>query len=424
MYMRRILISLSVFFLMTVSMSSQAEKLDKIAAIVNDEVITENELQGEIELLRERLSQKKVALPSPEILRQQVLDHSIDVDLQIQIAKRNNIKIDATAIDDALKGIAERNNLTLDSLKNSMISQGLTWKKYRENIKKEMLLSRVQQGAVGQIIVSDTEVDDFLKANKQKENHLFHIKDLVISLPEAPSPEVIKKANDKAHDLMLALRKGLDFSEAAVSKSGGEFVFEGGDLGFRQLAGLPEMFASRVVKMKAGDIEGPIRAPNGFHIIKLVEVKGDTAKQMVMLTRARHILLKVDPGASSEQVEQRLKTIALQIKRGQSFASMAKQFSVDTHSAKDGGELGWVHRGELVTEVEKVMDKLKPGQMSDPIKSDNGWHLIKVEARKNIDDSKAYQREQVKQELYQRRFYEAVQNWLQQLKANSYVKIF
>jgi peptidyl-prolyl cis-trans isomerase SurA len=422
--MKRILLGLFVGCFSLLTVSAHAETLDKIAAIVNDQVVTENELTAEIDLLKHRLSQKKMTLPAKAVLRKQVLDHLIDVDLQLQIAKRNNIMVEPTQVDDAIKTIAQRNKITPAALKQSIEAQGLAWKKYKANVKKEILLSRVQQGAVGQIVVSDAEVDVFLKANKEDNNTLYHLKDLVVSLPEAPSPEVLKKAKVKADALIKSLRDGLNFSEAALSKSSGEFAFKGGDLGYRPLAGLPEMFAKRVIAMKVNDIVGPIRAPNGFHIIKLIEKKNDKTKKTVVLTRARQILLKVEPGMDASEVKKRLETLALQIKRGQSFNTIAKRFSDDKRSAKKGGELGWVHKGELPSDFEKAMDKLKPGQVSVPIKTDSGWHLIKVEARKDIDDSKAYRRERVKQELYQRRFYEAVQNWLQQLKANSYVKLF
>lgn len=413
---------MSGFALMAISVS--AETLDKIAAVVNDKVITENELQGDIAIHEKRLKLQRMGMPEKEILRKQVLNHSIDVALQLQIAEKNNVEISALEMREAIKTIATRNHLTLKQLKDSMAAQGLTWSKYKANIRKEMLISRVQQGVVGQIIIPDTEIDSYLKSNTQLSKNLYHIKDLVIGLPEAPSPEELKKASDKAKSLTASLRKGLDFSQAVLSSSSGDRVFEGGDLGFRQLAGLPDMFAKRVVNMKVGEISDPFRAPNGFHIIKLVEIRGDDEKKTVVLTRARQILLKIEPGMDPNDVKKKLNSLALQIKRGQSFATVAKRFSEDQRTKDSGGELGWVHKGELLPDFDKAMAKLKPGQMSQPIKTDAGWHLIKVEARKEIDDSAAFRREKVKQELYQRHFYEAVQNWLQQARGNSYIKIF
>lgn len=400
-----------------------AEKLDSIAAVINDEVVTESELKGEISALKTRLAQQKLVQPNESVLRDQVIDHLINIKLQLQLAKRNNIEIDNKAIDDAIVKMAKSNRMSIAELKKSLKKQGLSWKKYRENIKKEMLLSKVQQGAVGQVQVTDDEVKHFIESNPTNQDSMYHVKDLVLSLPESPSPETLEKATLRAKALMKKLKSGMDFSAAAVANSSGEFAFEGGDLGMRRIAELPEMFAKKVQGMKAGDIEGPIRAPNGLHIIKLVEVKDKAAKQLVKLTHVRHILLKTEAGESEKNVEARLQTIALQIKRGRSFADLAKQFSMDVQSAAKGGDIGWVHKGEVVPQFEEAMDKLKPGQMSAPVKTDFGYHLIKVEGRKEIDDSKAYQREVIRQGLYRRKFYDAVQNWVQQLRANSYVSI-
>ena len=189
------------------------------------------------------------------------------------------------------------------------------------------------------------------------------------------------------------------------------------------MAALPKMFADKVVHMKKGDVAGPIRAPNGLHIIKLVDIKGEQAKQLVQLTHVKHILLKSEPGVSSRQLEAKLENLALQIKRGQSFEAMAKKFSDDVNSAKKGGDIGWVHQGETVPEFEKVYSKLKIGQLSKPVKSGFGWHLIKVVGRKQVDDSKAFEKQQVRQALYQRKFQEAVNNWLAQLRGSSYIKV-
>lgn len=412
-----------VMLAVMVSLPLYAEKLDGIAAVINDQVITDSQLNAEVKTLKQRLSMQKVEEPPLNVLRRQVVDHLVNIELQLQLAERNNLSVSDQALSDSIKKIAKNNHMSVEELKTSMKHQGLTWDKYKENVKKEMLLSQVQQGAVGRVSVSDDEVDGYLKANKQNSDTLYHIKDLVLSLPDAPSPEVVAKARAKANSLMVRLKKGLDFSKASVSESSGEFAFSGGDLGLRRLAELPEMFVDEVNKMKKDDIRGPIRAPNGFHIIKLVEVKGQAAKQLVKLTHVSHILLKVEPGQSADDVKKKLDSIVLQMKRGRKFTELAKKFSDDEASAKNGGDIGWIHKGEVVPQFEEAMNKLKEGEISEPVKTDYGWHVIKVEGRKVIDDSKAYQRESIRQALYRRKFFEAVQNWVQQLRAGSYVKV-
>lgn len=374
-------------------------------------------------MVQKQLKGRQVNIPPEAILRKQVLDHLIDVELQLQVAKSNNIHIDQEGLNEALANIAERHNMTLAKLRQSIKSQGIPWEQYRANIKKEILISKFQQQAIDNVVVEKSEVDDYLKSNKHKQHLQFHIKDIVISLPEAPSPKQIKQAKAQALKLIEEVKQGLNFSDAAVARSSGQFALEGGDLGYRSLAGLPKMFADKVVNMKKGDIAGPIRAPNGFHVIKLMNIKGQQTKKMVWLSNVRHILLTVDNGMSSQDVRKKIYKIYKQIKAGKSFAQMAKKYSVDPKSAPKGGELGWIHDGETVPMFELVMNKLKVGEVSEPVRTSVGWHLIKVEARKKIDDTKVYQRQLVKQQLYQRKFLAAVQNYLQQLRANSYVKV-
>ena len=405
------------------SISLHAEKLDGIAAIVNDSIITEQELQSNIKEVRQQISQGGINAPGDAELRRQVLQHLIDVSLQTEIAKSNNIMVEPEHLKQALKNIAQKNNISLSNLKKTIESQGMSWTKYKDNIKKELLMVKIQQNAVGQITVPESQVDDYIKSNQHKQHIQYHLKDIVLSLPEAPTPEQIKKAKQQANALKKQLQGGLDFSKAAIEKSSGEVALGGGDLGYRTLASMPSMFVNVVVNMKKGDIAGPIRAPNGFHIIKLEELKGEMGKQLVTLTNVKHILLKVEPGVSSQERQKEIIKIYQQINRGSTFSQMAKKFSMDKKSAKDGGSLGWVHKGELVPKFEEAMDKLKVGELSKPIKTNYGWHLIKVVKRKQIDDSRVYQRQMVQEQLYQRQFSVAVQQWLQQLRASAYIKV-
>lgn len=421
MYFLRYLVTL---ILMSFVLFQQvyAESLDKIAAVVNENVITNQEVKAQLALVKKQIQQKQISDVEAQKLRQQVLQHMIDVELQLQMARSRNIEVTSEQVSEGIRNIARQNKISLAQMKKSILSEGLSWQKYRENIKREMLISKLQQESIGDIQVTDSQVEDYLKGNKAK-NLKYHVKDILLSLEEAPSPEVLAKANAKAQQLLAELKKGADFSKAAIELSSSAVALKGGDLGFRSLASLPKMFADKVVMMKVGQVAGPIRAANGLHIIKLVAIKGEQAHKLVTLTHAQHILLKVEPGMSSEQVKHKLQTLALQIKRGRKFEEIAKKFSDDVSNAAKGGDLGWVHKGETVPEFEKAYEKLALGQVSQPVKTAFGWHLIKVLARKDIDDSKAFEKQQVKQALYQRKFQEGVANWMQQLRANSYIKI-
>ena len=241
------------FFLVLLPMfglAASSQVLDKVVAVVNDNVITASELDRQVEVLRQQLTMKKVEVPSDAALRKQVLHHLIDVDIQLQLAKKNNLVIDNAELNASIEKIAEHNHLTLTQLREEIQKQGLDWESYRENIRKEILISRIQQQSVGkEVVVSSQQVEDYLKTSKftDKEQQLYHLQNIVIPLPEEPTPEQIKRAQQKVNQLLAKLKKGDDFSMMAVAESSGEYALEGGDLGERHLAQLPEIFAKRVV---------------------------------------------------------------------------------------------------------------------------------------------------------------------------------
>lgn len=403
-----------------------AQPLDSVVAVVNDGVITSSELNAQVEILRQQITEKKMQLPSESALRKQVLQHLIDVDLELQLAKQHNLTIDDSELDEAIAKIAANNKLSLTELREAIGHQGLLWKTYRENIRKEILIGRLQQKAVGNDVkVTPQQVEDYLKTSvhQDKSQFTFHLQNIVIPLPEEPTSDQLKNARQKAGVLLAKIKKGNDFNGIAIAESSGEFALEGGDLGECHLAELPEVFANEVIKMKAGQVVGPLRTGNGFQLIKLVSIGGDTGKHEVVKTRVRHILLKADASMTAAEASNQANNLYQQLKSGKDFALMAKQYSLDASSAVKGGDLGWVNPGELVPEFEKAMDKLPLRLISKPVKSVYGWHLIEVLERKNVDDSASYQRQQVRMFLQQRKFTEAVQNWQQHLRTAAYIKI-
>lgn len=403
-----------------------AQPLDSVVAIVNDGVITASELDAQVKLLRQQIVDKKMQLPTEAALRKQVLQHLIDVDLELQLAKQHNLTIENAELDETISKIASSNKLSLTELREAIEHQGLPWKTYRENIRKEMLISRLQQKAVGsEVKVTPQQVEDYLKTSvhQDKNQFTYHLQNIVIPLPEEPTTDQLKSARQKAAALLAKIRKGDNFNGIAIEESSGEFALEGGDLGERHLAELPEVFANEVVKMKAGEVVGPLRTGNGFQLIKLVSIGGNTGKHEVVKTHVRHILLKVDASMTMAEASNQAKNLYQQLKSGKDFALMAKQYSLDASSAVKGGDLGWVNPGELVPEFEKSMDALPLHTISKPVKSMYGWHLIEVLERKHVDDSESFKRQQVRMFLQQRKFTEAVQNWQQHLRTAAYIKI-
>lgn len=403
-----------------------AQPLDSVIAVVNDSVITTSELNSQVDILRQQYLIKNIPMPKEEVLRKQVLQHLIDVDLELQLAKQNNVVIDNAELDSTIAKIAADNHVSLSDMRAEVERQGMTWKTYRENIRKEIVISRIQQKAVGhEITVTPKQVDDYLKTSvhQDKTQLTYHILNIVIPLPEEPTPEQLKSARQKANQILAKIGKGDDFSQLAIAESSGEFALEGGDLGERHLAELPEIFANEVVNMRAGQVKGPLRTGNGFQLIKLVSIGGNNENHQVVKTHVRHILLKQDASTTPEEARKQVNNIHQQLKSGKDFSLMAKQYSLDVASATKGGDLGWVSPGELVPEFEKAMNELPLHQVSKPVKSQFGWHLIEVLERKKMDDSVSFKRQQVQMFLQQRKFAEAVQNWQQHLRAAAYIHI-
>ena len=289
-----------------------------------------------------------------------------------------------------------------------------------------MLINRTQQTAVGkEITVSMKQVNDYLKSPEHIATtpRTFHVQNIVVPLSEEPTTAQIAKARERALVLVKKIQSGADFSQLALRESSGHDALEGGDLGERHLAELPEVFAEQVVKMKVGDVRGPIRAGNGFQIIKLVGVGNTEVHHEVIKTHVRHILLKPGVNMTEAEADRQIHNLYEQLKSGKDFAAMARQYSLDHASAAKGGDLGWVTSDELVPSFAEAMGELSINTISKPVKTPFGWHLIQVLERKTVDDSDAYQRQQVRQFLYQRKFNEAVQNWQQHMRSSAYIQI-
>lgn len=403
-----------------------AQPLDKVVAVVNDNVITESELAVQSDILRQQLVAKNMQLPSEQVLRKQVLQHLIDVDLQLQLAKNNDISIDSIELDESIAKIASDNHMSLTQLREELTKQGLSWDNYRENIRKEMLISRIQQRSVGKdVVVSAQQVDDYLKTShhNEKTQQLFHVENIVIPLPEEPTTDQLRRGREKAQILLTKIKHGDDFNRLAIAESSGEYALEGGDLGERHLAELPEIFANQVLDMKVGEVAGPIRTGNGFQLIKLVSINENKEHHEITKTHVRHILLKQDANMTTAEADKQVNNLYQQLKSGKDFALMAKHYSLDAASAVKGGDLGWVVSDELVPQFAEAMNALPLHTVSHPVKTMFGWHLIEVLERKVVDDSEMFQRQQVRQFLYQRKFSEAVQSWQQHIRTDAYVNI-
>lgn len=402
-----------------------AQALDAIVAVVNDDVVVQSELEREIALVIPQLNQRGTAVPPPEQLRKQVLDRLILKHLQQQRAKELGLKVDEVTLEEALQGIAGRNGLSLDDLKATLEAGGIRFEDFREDTRAQILSSRLQnQEVVRKIQVSEPEVDRFLarEASRLIEREQVRLQHILVALPDNPTPEQIKRAEDKAKRLVERLRGGADFAEVAARESDGRNALEGGDLGWFEMGAVPSLVSDLAYTLAEGEVSEPLRSPSGFHIIRMREIKAATPEDVTQ-TRARHILIRTNEIVSDADARQRLLQLRERIIGGEDFATLARANSDDTGSALKGGELGWVDPGNTVPEFEEQMNAMAVGATSEPFKSPFGWHILQVEERRQQSANEDILRLKAREALQRRKAEEATEEWLRQLRDEAYVEI-
>lgn len=400
--------------------------LDRIVAVVEDRVILESELAQRLETVKRNLRQNNTPLPPLEVIARQVLERMIVEKIQIQIAERNGIKVDDETLRQAVGQIAQRNNLSPEQFRASLREEGIDYGGFVEQIRDEITLSRLRSSQINsQIKVSDREIQAYLEtqgkpaANRDGEFLLGHI---LIATPEAAAPAAVQKARDKADKLVEELKHGLDFRQASLTSSDAAQALSGGDLGWRKLSQIPSLFADLVPNMKEGDIEGPIHSSSGFHIIKLLGVKGGQVEQFTK-THVRHILIKPNEVLSDDDVRRKLEALRTRIENGEDFTALARGHSDDKGSAVKGGDLGWVQPGNLVAQFQEAMDRLDVNQLSEPVQTQFGWHLIQVLGREQSADSDEAVKNQAREAIFKRKVEEETELWLRRIRDEAYVEI-
>ncbi|QGU31895.1 peptidylprolyl isomerase [Thermochromatium tepidum] len=402
-----------------------AQALDAIVAVVNDDVVVRSELEREIALVVPQLNQRGTEVPPPEQLRKQVLDRLILKHLQQQRAKQLGIKVDEATLEEAIQGIAARNNLTLDELKSTLEAGGIRFEDFREDTRMQILTSRLQaQEVIRKIQVTEPEIDRFLarESGRLIEREQVRLQHILVALPDNPTPEQVKRAEDKAKGLVARLRAGADFAAVAARESDGSNALEGGDLGWFEMGAVPSLAADLARTLAEGEISDPIRSPSGFHIIRLSGIKTATPKDITQ-THARHILVRTNELVSDDEARRRLLQLRERILNGEDFAALARANSDDTGSALKGGDLGWVEPGKTVPEFEAQMNALEVGAISEPFKSPFGWHILQVEERRQQSSSEDLLRIKAREALQRRKAEEATEEWLRQLRDEAYVEI-
>ncbi len=418
----RLILLLSALLPMPGLLAAQAVPLDSIVAIVDEGVITERQLGKQIDLIRNDFLRSKRRLPDDEVMRRQVLERLISESLLLQEAKRRGIKVTDSQLNQSMQRTAKRNNMSLSEFRNALIAEGFDYDVYRETLRREIIISNLsRQYSQRLATVSEAEIDEFIKlSGGSSTDYEYRLSHILIALPDAATPEQIEKAQVTAEKILAQLDQGSQFDELANRYSSGDTALQGGDLGWRKKAEIPSLFTAAVLDMKPGEYAGPIRSPSGFHIVHLDEWR-NLEKTISKQIRTRHILIKPNELISEEDARNRLLEFRERIEAGEDFARLARLYSVDYASGADGGDVDWQHPGGTVREYEEVANQLEINEISYPVRTQYGWHLIQLTGRRSVDETEQNKRNQIHSQLLQQKQREVFDLWKRQLRDEAYV---
>lgn len=411
--------------LLQASSSTTAELLGEIAAVVEEDVILVHELDKETEAVSQRIRASNTQMPPEYILRKQVLEKMIVDKLQRQLAEKAGINITEDMLNSSAADIAQRNNMSLEQFRAELTRQGMSYKAFLDNMRNEIIINQLRSREIGgRIKVTDREVEHFMETKEPlgEEGIQYHLGHILVAVKEAASSSDIQKAQGKADAIVKKLREGQDFAQIAIAESEDDNALKGGDLGWRTANDIPSMFSDVAPRMRSGEISDPIRSPGGFHIIKMLDLK-NLDNHIITKTKVRHILIKTNELVDDEEARKRLLALKARITDGDDFAGLARSHSDDKGSAIKGGSLDWVSPGDLVRPFEDAMVKLDINQISEPVQSQFGWHLIQVLDRESKDDSAEHRKNRVRDAIRKRKIEEETELWIRRLRDEAYVEI-
>jgi peptidyl-prolyl cis-trans isomerase SurA len=410
---------------MAAAPSKAAGEIERILVIVNDDVITDTELANRLAETKKQLVLEKIKTPPDDILRKQLLDRMVLERLQLQLAVQIGIRVGESEVDQAIETIARRNNLSVENFRKALVKSGMDVAAYRAQTRDQLSIQQLLEREINnRVNVTDSEVSHFLE-NPQSRADMdvtYNLSHILISIPESASPEAIQAAKKRAEDTLRQLKAGADFEQIAVSYSQGADALKGGGLGWKKPGELPELFLGALKGMSRGDISETLRSPNGFHILKLNDKRGAAQAEAVTQTHVRHVLLRTSEIQSLEDARQKLLHLRERVENGDDFAALARAHSEDTASAASGGDLGWVNPGMMVPEFEKAMNALKPNQLSQPVRTSFGLHLIQVLGRRSHDITQERLEAAARQQIHARKADERYEQWARQLRDEAFVE--
>ncbi len=404
---------------------AELEALDRVVAIVNEDVVMSSELEEQVSALIKQMQRAQQQIPARAAIESQMLDKLIQDRLQLDIGKRAGVQISDAEVNQALTDTAEKQGLTLDQFVSYAHQDGLTLSKLRQQFKKDMTVARVQQAMVNRRIeISEQEIDNFLRSEEGKfmSSPDVNVGHILIRLPSSATEQVKAEIFAKAEALQRRLAEGEDFRQLAMVNSAGPNALKGGDLDWRKTAQLPALFAQALEQLEPGQVSEILQSDAGIHILKLYDRRGG-GEQLIEQTEVRHILLKANEIRSEEDTRKLIASLREQALANDNFADLARQYSDDTGSALKGGNLGWSMPGQFVPEFEKAISELKPGTISEPIHTQFGWHIIEVTGQRKQDFSAEILRNQAINQLRQRKYAEELQVWMEEIRAEAFIDI-
>jgi len=399
------------------------QPIDRVVAVVDDDVITLNELEQQLQSIRKQLARRNTQPPSDALLRRQLLEHMVMERIQLALAQRIGIRVDDESLNQIIGNIAAQNHTSLEQLRADLQNEGIAFADFREDMRKQVILTKLVNAQVAnRVIVTPQEVKTWLESRAaQDQNTEYHLAQILITVPESASPEQVQAARSRAEEILSKLRGGADFRQMAVAYSGDQQALEGGDLGWRSTAQLSSFLADQVIDMKPDQLSDIIRSTSGFHILKLIEKRGEE-RHVVHQVHARHILIKTDAITSDAEAKARVERLRQRILAGEDFATLARANSDDKVSASQGGDLGWANPGTYVPEFDSALSQLAVGATSDVFRSQFGWHIVQLLGYRDHDSTDEVRTAQAQEALRRRKIEEEQQNWLRRLRDEAYVE--
>ena len=429
MFVRSALTRLLIFVTLVVFSVSTAygkvKPLDQVLVIVDDDIVMESELHSRIRSISARLAAQGTRLPPQDVMEKRVLDQLILESIQLQMAERTGLRISDNQLNETMQNIAKRNGLTLDQFQEQIKSEGVTYSEARDQIRRELLISRIQQRQVDRKVrVTDKEIETFLESSEGKKRTAseYYLGHILISITDPANPVVVDAAKARAESIIVELNGGADFKQTAVAKSDGRNALQGGVIGWRKESEVPSIAADIIQTLKVGVPSELLKTTGGFHIMQVLDRRGGK-EQLVKQYKTRHILLKATEVRTLDESKKALIQLRERIVLGDDFAAIAKANSDDPISAASGGELGWVSVGEMVPAFDDIMKNSPVGTVSQPLITDFGWHILQVEETRMEDLGSQIQANQARQVIHRRKYEEELTLWLHEIRGEAYVEV-